>query len=76
MERDLPLVGWNLGDSELAMTAAKAQDGETPDRTGHAEEAFRSALLRSHQTRHYVDDDVPIAERAVLSCIQHYFRTD
>ena len=86
-------------------------DGSAEQRASDAEEAFRSALLRSHHTRGFIGemesaaaqfcremrrqghppermlrdakrvihdaidgDNAPVAERAVVSCIQHYYR--
>lgn len=88
-------------------------DGLKEQRATDAEALFRSALLRSHQSREFIGemesaaaqfcremrrqghapermlrdakrviheaidgDNVPVAERAVLSCIQHYYRAD
>jgi hypothetical protein len=44
------------------------RQGHTPERT------LRDAKRVIHEA---IDgDDVPVAERAVLSCIQHYYRAD
>lgn len=57
------------------MESAAAQFCRELRRQGHPpERTLRDAKRVIHEA---IDgDDVPVAERAVLSCIQHYYRPD
>jgi hypothetical protein len=96
----------------VAPSFEPVQPGPEPQGAA-AEETFRQALIRSHQSREFLGeveaaaahycralrrqgvppermlidakrvieeaidgDDVPVAERAVESCIRHYYRVD